>query len=467
MVSSVERIGEIGEIDLLRTQIAGQVVLPGDDGYDTAREQFSFRDDPHPAIIVRATCEADVARGVAFARSAGLRIAVRSGGHALAAVNEIDGAALICVSQMTQVSVDPQTRTARIQPGATSHMVAAAAHEHGLAISTGDTGSVGFGGLATGGGIGFMVRAYGLTVDNIVSARVVTADGSSVVASQVEHPDLFWAIRGGGSNFGIVTEFTVRLAPVETILGGVLVLPATHAVIAGFLKAGVEAPDDLTVIGNVMHCPPMPFIAPENVGKPVVAIIVCWTGDPETGQHALAPFRALAEPLADLINPIPYPAIFQFTDVQSSRHAAHVRNMFADHLGDKAVGAIMTALDTTPLPFSLIQLRPIGGAMKRVDPEATAFPHRDQNYFVSILGAWFDPEDDGARSGAWVEATWNALKPEGRGAYVNFLQNEGEDRIREAYSKSGFERLTRVKQMYDPENIFRHNQNIPPAGDRA
>ena len=464
VVTTIDTSLDAEAVGALRAGLSGQLVLPSDETYDTAREQFSFRDDPHPTAIIRAKSENDVALAVTFARSQGLPIAVRSGGHALSAVKIIDGAALICVSQMTQVTVDPQSRTARIQPGATSHMIAAAAHEHGLAISTGDTGSVGMGGLATGGGIGFMVRAYGLTVDNILSARVVTADGSVLVASPVEHPDLFWAIRGGGSNFGVVTEFTVRLAMVDQILGGVLVLPATADVISGFLSHGPDAPDDLTLIGNVMHCPPMPFVAPEDIGKPVLAIIVCWTGDPEDGQAALAPFRALAEPLVDLINPMPYPGLYQFTDVQSGRHAAHIRNMFADQIGPASIDAIISGLDRAPLPFSIIQLRPVGGAMARVDPDATAFAHRDQRYFVSILGAWFDPEDDGSRSGAWVEEIWGAIKGEGRGAYVNFLQDEGAERTRDAYGKTTYERLSRVKQMYDPENVFRHNQNIPPAG---
>jgi FAD/FMN-containing dehydrogenase len=451
-----------GELTNFRSRLAGTVLTAADEGYDTARGSMSMMEDRRPRIIVQAADEQDVSLAIQFATSNGLHLAIRSGGHGLASHATIDDSLLIDFSHMKSVIVDPVARTARVQPGATSETVAAVAHEHGLALTTGDTQSVGIGGLATGGGIGFMVRAFGLTIDNMLSARVVTADGSILVASPIEHPDLFWAIRGGGGNFGVVTEFTFRMAPVDTILGGVLVLPATKEVLRGYLDYSVAAPDDLTTIGNVMHCPPAPFIPAEYVGQPVFVMLTCWTGSPAEGELALAPFRALATPIADFMSVMPYPAIYKFTEQQTMPHAASVRMMFADDLSDNAIDSILGAVENATSPFSIIQVRGLGGAMARVDPYATAFQHRDQRYFVATLGLWIDPTDDGAAHIAWTKETFAAIHGEGRGAYVNFLQDEGQDRIREAYGETTMNRLAQIKHFYDPSNVFQHGQNIHP-----
>lgn len=463
--SSTTHVGSTrgDDFDALRSRIAGQIVTPADESYDTARLTQSLREDRRPLAIVQAVTEQDVASTITFARERGLGLAIRSGGHGLAAGAIADNGIVLDLKQMSHVVVDPVSRTARIQPGATSAVIAAAAHEHGLALTTGDTASVGIGGLATGGGIGYLVRSHGLTIDNIMSARVATADGAIVVASPIEHPDLFWAIRGGGSNFGVVTEFTVRLAPVDNVLGGVLVLPATREILDAYLHHGIAAPDELTTIGNVLLCPPMPFIAPEHVGKRVLAIFVCWTGSLEEGQAALAPLRALAEPIADLIGPMPYPALFQFTDMHTGRHGAHIRSMFADDLSVAALDSVIAAIDDVTSPMSAIQIRPLGGAMGRVDPYATAFPHRDRKVLLSILSAWFDPANDGELEKMWTEQTWAALRGEARGVYVNFLGDEEASRIHDAYDKTTYDRLAQIKRVYDPENFFRHGQNIAPA----
>jgi len=360
------------------------------------------------------------------------------------------------------VSVDPEQRIARVQSGATSGDLAGPAHAHGLALSTGDTHSVGMGGLTTGGGIGFMVRKYGLAIDNLLAAQVVTAAGEIVTASASEHPDLFWAIRGGGGNFGIVTEFMYRLAPVGQILGGELLLPASRKVIRGYLDYMAAAPEDLTTIANLLHAPPAPYVPQERVGELVLSILVCWTGSVADGERALAPLRALATPVADAVSSIPYPKIYQFTAHQAAPHGASIRSMFADTLSDAALDAMLVAMEHASSPFSLVQLRGLGGAMARVDNHTTAFAHRDRRYFVAIIGLWLDAADDPAAHSAWTESLWQTIRREGSGVYVNFLENEGAHRVRDAYPPATFARLVKIKRTYDPQNIFRFNQNIPP-----
>jgi FAD/FMN-containing dehydrogenase len=451
-----------GPLDVLRGRLAGQLITPANATYDDARKTQSIVVDRHPLAIVRAANAHDVVAAVDFARERGLPLAVRSGGHSVAHHSMVDNAIIVDLSAMKRVLVDPVSRTARVQGGATSADIAGPAHEHDLALSTGDTASVGIGGLTTGGGIGFMVRKYGLALDNLLSAEVVTASGEIIVAAETSHPDLFWAIRGGGGNVGIVTEFTFRLAPVGQVLGGLLALPATREVIRGYLDASVAAPEDLTTIANLMPAPPMPFVPQEFVGKPVLAIFVTWTGDLEAGKRALAPFRALAEPVADLVGPMPYPEMYRLTEHQAGPHGAAVRMMFADELLDETIDVALDAIATADAPFSVLQLRGLGGAMARVDPAATAFAHRERRYFVAILRVWFDPTEEAVGHQTWAEGLWQAIRHDGKGAYVNFLGEEGDARVREAYPDGAYERLAAIKRRYDPENLFRFNQNVAP-----
>ena len=452
------------QLETLRARLAGQLLTPGAADFDAARRTQSILVDRHPLAIVRATGAADVAAAVTFAAANGLPLAVRSGGHSVAHHSVVDGAVVVDLSAMNGVAIDPEARIARVQPGVTSGDLAGPAAAHGLALSTGDTASVGMGGLTTGGGIGFMVRKFGLAIDNLLSAEVVTAGGEIVTASQYQHPDLFWAIRGGGGNVGIVTEFTFRLAPVEQVLGGMLILPADRAVLRGYLDYAVSAPDDLTTIGNLMLCPPAPFVPHERVGAPVLLILVTWTGSPEDGERALAPLRALAAPVADMVGPMPYPAMYRFTEQATLPHAASIRSMFADDLSDVALDASLAALAQASSPFSAIQFRPLGGAMARIDAGATAFAHRDRRYLLTILGIWLDAAEDAAPHRAWTEALWQSVRSEGQGVYVNFLEDEGEDRIREAYPAATYTRLAEIKRHYDPNNLFRLNQNVPARG---
>ncbi len=422
----------------------------------------AFATERHPLAVVRAANEHDVAAAVRFARDQGLPLAVRSGGHSIAHLSVIDGAIVADLSRMKQVRIDPVARIARVQAGATSRDLAVPANEHGLALSTGDTHSVGMGGLTTGGGIGFIVRKYGLAIDNLLSARVVLADGSIVTASPIERPDLFWAIRGGGGNFGIVTEFTYRLAPVGTVLGGELMLPATREVLRGYLDYVATAPDDLTTIANLSYAPPVPHIPADRVGELVLSILVTWTGSEEEGNRVLAPLRALAEPVVDAIGIIPYPEIYRFTEHFAVRHGASIRQMFAYDMSDDVVDAALEAMANASSPFSLIQFRGLGGAMARVDGAETAFAHRDKAYFLAIIAVWLDPSEDRAVHSAWTEALWEKIRHEGSGVYVNFLENEGKERIGEAYPPLTYARLAKIKRYYDPENLFRFNQNVTP-----
>ncbi|HET8523385.1 MAG TPA: FAD-binding oxidoreductase [Thermomicrobiales bacterium] len=450
------------QLEALRVRLTGPLLTAGSPAYEEARKTASIVVDRRPLAIVRAANAEDVVEAVIFARDRGLPLAVRSGGHSVAHHSMVDDAVVVDLSGMKRVTIDPVTRIARAEGGATSADIAGPANDFGFALSTGDTSSVGMGGLATGGGIGFMVRKYGLTIDNLVSAQVVTAAGEIVTASAEEHPDLFWAIRGGGGNFGIVTEFVFRLAPVGQILGGGLILPANREVLRGYLEYAASAPDDLTTIAHVMHLPPMPFVPQERVGELALAILVCWTGSVEDGERALAPLRALATPIADLVNPMPYPAIYQFTDHQTAPHGARIRSMFAHDLSDTTLDATLAAIENAPSPFSVVQFRALGGAMARVDANATAFAHRNQRYMVAVIGLWLDPVEDQAIHEGWTKSLWEAIRQDASGVYVNFLENEGTARLLDAYPQATYARLAEIKRRYDPENLFHFNQNVLP-----
>ncbi|MBX3070134.1 MAG: FAD-binding oxidoreductase [Thermomicrobiales bacterium] len=448
---------------LLKDQVLGEVILPETDQYDAARAVGFFTVDRRPAVIVRPVTAEDVSTAVLFAQEHDLEIAVRSGGHSLAAHSVVQGAMVIDLSAMKKVKVDPLTQIARVQGGATSGDIVAAAQPLGLALSTGDTRSVGIGGLTTGGGIGLLARKHGLTIDSLVSAEVVLADGRIVRASETEHPDLFWAVRGGGGNFGIVTEFTFRLAQVGMVLGGLLVLPASPKLMREVLDYAYAAPDGLTVIADVMHAPPAPFIPEERIGERVAVLMVTWTGTLEEGLDAVAPLRALAEPVADTIAPIPYENMYLYTDQYSGQHGAAVRMMFADDVTDAMIDDVFEAMGTASSPATMMQFRAMGGAVSRVAEGATAFAHRSQKYFVSIINVWIDPADDPQVHRAWTDALFAKLQPCGRGAYVNFLEAEGETRVQDAYPAETYARLAAVKAIYDPQNVFHFNQNIKPA----
>jgi FAD/FMN-containing dehydrogenase len=446
----------------LRGRLTGELITAAHPVFDEARKVHDITVDRRPFAVVRAANAEDVAEAVRFARQHSLPLAVRSGGHSVSHASMIDGAVVVDLSAMKGVTIDAERRIAHVQPGATSGDLAPAAHAYGLALSTGDTSSVGMGGLGTGGGIGYMVRKYGLAVDNLLSAQVVTAAGEIVTVSASEHPDLFWAIRGGGGNFGIVTAFDFRLAPVGQVLGGALILPGTKDVIRGYLAHSVNAPEDLTTIANLMYAPPAPFIPEDRVGELVLMILTVWTGEQEDGERAIAPLRALAEPVADTIALMPYPAIYAYMEPAAAPHGAGVRSMFADEISDATIDAVLESMGRVSSPMNLVQFRGLGGAMAAMPADATAFGQRDKDYLVLVVSIWLDPAEDTAPHHAWTESLFEEIRADADGVYVNFLENEGEERIRDAYGDANFARLGEIKAKYDPANLFRFNQNIRP-----
>ncbi len=443
----------------LRAVVAGPVVAPADPEFDTVRAVKLGGVDPRPAVVVRPLDERDVAAALAVARQHGLPVAVRSGGHSSAAYGSVDDGVVVDVREIADVAVDPVARTAWVGAGATAGQVSAATAQHGLAVGFGDTGSVGVAGITLGGGVGYLSRAHGLTIDNLLAADVVLADGRTVRADAGSHPDLFWALRGGGGNFGVVTRLQYRLHPVSEVTGGMLFLPATPEVVAGLLTAGQEAPEELGLIANVMPCPPMPFVPAEHHGRLIVMALICYAGPADDAAAALAPIRALATPIADLLRPIGYPEMFPPED-PSYRPVAVSRTMFLDRVDvDLAARALDLLAEADGM--RVIQLRPLGGAIARVPDDATAYAHRSAPVMVNV--AAFVTADDRADRLAWIERMLALLDQGVPGAYVNFVADEGPDRVRAAYPGATWDRLRAIKAQYDPENVFARNQNIPPA----
>jgi hypothetical protein len=457
-------------IDLaaLRADIAGRVIGPDDAEYDKARQTLMVS-DLHPVAIIRAATVEDVQRAVNLARETGLELAVRSGGHSAAAHGSTEGGIQLDLADLNAIEIDVEGRTAWAGSGATAGAVTTAVGEHGLVIGFGDTASVGIGGLTTGGGIGFLVRAFGLTIDNLLAADVVTADGALVRADATTNPDLFWAIRGGGGNFGVVTRFQYRLRELPQIVGGLLFLPATAEVVAGFIKAAEEAPDELSTILNVMTAPPMPFIPAEQHGKLVVMAMLTYAGDVEAGQKAVAPFRALATPLADLVRPMPYSGMYPPEEPGAEEYhpVASSRVLFMDRVDLDVARTIVDRLEehrTSPgVQMVAAQLRVLGGAASRVPLDATAFAHRASR-IMAIVAAIVGGADELPAHQTWVEGLAADLVQGDTGAYVNFVGEEGPERVRDAYPGATWDRLVAIKDRYDPTNVFRRNQNIVPSG---
>ena len=448
-------------IPRLRAALNGRVIAPDDAGYDEARAVFYGGIDRHPAVIVRVADATDVSRVVGLARESGLELAIRSGGHSTAGHSTTDGGILLDLSEMKNLEIDLEGRTAWAETGLTTGEYSAAVGAHGLATGFGDTGSVGIGGITLGGGIGYLVRKHGLTIDDLLAADVVTADGRLLRVDTERHPDLFWAIRGGGGNFGVATRFQFRLHEVDQIVGGMLVIPATPEIIASFVAEAEAAPEELSTIANVMVAPPMPFLPEEMHGQLVIMALMAYAGEVEAGERAVAPFRALAEPLADMVRPMRYPEIYP-PEEGDFHPTAVARTIFLDTIDHDVAQTIVEYLRASDASMRVAQIRVLGGAMARVSADATAFAHRSSRIMVNVAAFYEGTEDRAARE-AWVTDLAAALRQGDGGAYVNFLGEEGEARIRAAYPGSTWERLAEIKERYDPTNLFRLNQNIPPA----
>jgi FAD/FMN-containing dehydrogenase len=450
------------DLDVLAASLRGSLIRPTDENYEAAAGVWNTALQGRPAAIARVADAADVGTAITYACRNELEIAVRSGGHSIAGHSTGDDVLVIDTRELRGLHVDLAQGIVWAGAGLTAGEVTEALAEHGMAVPFGDTGSVGLGGITLGGGIGYLARKYGLTVDSLLAAEIVTADGEVRMASATEHPDLFWAIRGGGGNFGIVTRFCYRLSSVgEQVLGGAIFMPGTREVLRSLVPIAASAPDELTVIGALMAAPPLPFLPAEHVGKPTLILLFVYAGDPAEGHAAIAPFREVATPYAEVVQPMPYPGIYEFSREAETPGPSTSRSVFLDVLDDESVDAIVDAFAVSP-EGTMVQVRAFGGAMSRVPADATAFPHRSATAQVTIINEFVDPDGVDATT-EWNRALFAALEPKSTGVYVNFLEDEGEARVRAAYPNGAYERLAAVKRRYDHYNVFRRNQNIRPA----
>ena len=460
-------IGDASVAELAEA-LRGELLRPGDEGYDAAASRVwnGMYTDRRPALVVRCLGAADVAAAVRFARSAGLEIAVRGGGHSIPGFSTTDGGMVIELEAMKAVIVDPERRRAIVQAGATWSDVDHETQAYGLAVTGGLVSTTGVAGFTLGGGIGWLMRKYGLTADNLIAADVVTADGRQVRASAEEHPDLFWALRGGGGNFGIVTAFEYELHPVGPILfGGPKFYPGERtAEIVRWYDEWVAAglPDELTTFCNVFVAPPAPFLPPEVHGKPIVAIIAVHSGPVEEGERSAARLAELGEPMVDLMGPMPYTVINSLLDdmypfgIRSSMRAG-----YADELPDAAIEVMIDAVGKAQTPFADIHIQHLEGAVAAVPADATAFGDRTHRYSINVMSCWMDAVQDEAGV-QWGRETLDALGPyTADGVYSNFMGREGADRARETYGDK-YDRLVALKRQWDPDNAFRLNQNVRP-----
>ena len=455
-----------GKIEELKRGFKGEVLLPGESEYENARKIWNAMIDKRPAVIARCASTSDVVRGVNFARDNGLLLAVRGGGHNIAGNALCDDGLVIDLSKMKAARVDPASRRATIEGGATLADLDAATQAHGLATPTGINSTTGIAGLTLGGGFGWLSRKYGMTVDNLESAEVVTAAGEVVRASATEHPDLFWALRGGGGNFGVVTRFEFRLHPVgPDVLSGLIVYPISEAksVLQQYRDFIAKAPEELTVWTILRHAPPLPFL-PERVhGKGIIALALIYAGDPKKGEPFIEPLRKFGTPLGEHVGVQPYVAWQQTFDPLLT---AGARNYWKSHnfstLEDGLFDAVIAYIGKLPSPQCEIFFGAIGGATTRPAPGSTAYASRDAKFVMNVHGRWEDPADDKLCIG-WARDFFNASAPfASSGVYVNFLTADEGDRVRSAYGPN-YGRLAQVKREYDPDNLFRMNQNIEPA----
>ena len=446
-------------ISRLRSTIDGAVTTPDDSGYDAARVIVMGNFDGRPAAIARPADDADVARIVSLAAESGVPLAVRSGGHSMAGHSINDGGIVLDLRDLNEVRIDPASKTAWAQSGATAGAYLTAAAEHGLATGFGDSATVGLGGITLAGGVGYLSRKYGMTIDELLAAEIVTADGQRFRVDADNHPDLFWAIRGGGGNFGVVTRFKYRLRDVSQFTGGMLILPASAEVITRFVAAADAAPDELSTIMMAMVAPPMPFLPPEVHGQLIVMALMGYVGPAEDAERAIAPFRAIATPMADMVRPQSYLEMFP-PQPEGYRPIAAGRVFFADTVDESFGETVIESLKASTAMMSAVQFRVLGGAIARVPSDATAFAHRDRRVMINVAAMSQDLAGL-AEQQAWVTKLAEQLQ-QGPGAYTGFLGGDGAERIGEAYPASTYERLVAVKRQYDPTNLFRGNHNIAP-----
>jgi FAD/FMN-containing dehydrogenase len=455
-------------LDSLRDKLRGRLCYPGEPGYEQARTIWNAMIDKRPAAVIRAAGAEDVVRAVDVAREHQLLLSIRGGGHNIAGNAVCEGGLMLDLSAMKAVFVDPSSRTARVEPGVTLAELDAATQASGLATPLGINSTTGVAGLTLGGGFGWLSRKLGLTVDNLLSADVVLASGALVHASPKENEDLFWAIRGGGGNFGVVTSFEFRLHPIgPEVTAGLIVHPFSNAkqLLQGYRQVAMGSPDDLACWVVLRKAPPLPFLPSEVHGKAVAVLAVCYVGDPAKGQSAMAPIRALGKPIADVVGPAPFVAWQQAFDPLLTPGQ---RNYWKSHdfveVSDPALELMVEAVGKMPTPECEIFLGQLGGAVNRVPATATAYPHRDVNFVMNVHTRWSDASQDQACIG-WARDFFDRMAPHATGGvYVNFMPEDEAQRVSQGAYGVNYERLARLKAKYDPSNLFRRNQNIKPAG---
>jgi len=453
-------------IESLHEQARGEVFEPGDDGYDDARAVYNAMHDRRPRAVVRCADAADVISAVQTGRNQGLELAVRGGGHSVPGFGTCDDGIVIDLSGMRSVRVDPANGLARAGGGAIWGDFDHATHPFGLATTGGIISTTGVSGLTLGGGIGYLARKHGLSCDNLVSADIVTADGQLLTASERQHEDLFWALRGGGGNFGVVTSLEFQLHPVGEIIGGPIFfeLEAAGEVLRVYRDYIAQAPEELGAFFAFQIAPPLPFIPESRHGETLCAIVTCWTGPAADAEAVLKPLRNAGPIVAEHVGPAPYPALNSAFDALLPPGLQHYwKADFVKELTDDAIAAHLDHGPKVPCVQSTMHLYPINGAVHRVGADETAFAYRDMTFACVIAGMWPDAADNDANT-RWVRDYWSAIHPHSgtEGGYVNFMAEDDQGRVLANYGQN-YERLSRVKATYDPDNVFHLNQNIKAA----
>ncbi len=448
-----------------RTRLRGELISAGDETYDDVRQVWNGMIDKRPALIARCTGTADVISSVGFAREQGLLVSVRGGGHNVAGTALCDDGLMIDLSLMKGVHVDPERRVARAQPGLTLGDLDHETQAFGMAVPAGIVSTTGIAGLTLGGGFGWLTRKFGMTCDYLLSADIVTAEGELVRASEDENPELFWGVRGGGGNFGIVTSFEYGLEAVgPTVLAGAVVFPMSRAeeVLKFYRDFAPGAPEELTTVFALRLAPPAPFLPPEVHGKPIAAVFVCWCGPLDKGEEVLKPLRGM-DPIAFAVAPRPFVAHQTMLDpVQPAGRNYYWKSDDLAELSDGAIERIVEGSEAITSPHTIVTMFQLGGAGARVAEDATAYSHRAAEYALNCNASW--EGEEAGRHIEWARNLSASMQPHSMGVYVNFLGDEGEDRARAAYGPSKYDRLVELKSKYDPTNFFRMNQNIKPKG---
>jgi FAD/FMN-containing dehydrogenase len=449
----------------LRAALAGEVLTPDDDGYEEHRHVWNGAIDRRPALIARCAGAADVRAALRLGREQQLEIAVRSGGHSFPGLSTCDDGLLIDLRPMTGIRLDPERRVAEVDAGVLLAELDAATQAHGLAVPAGIVSHTGLAGLTLGGGIGWIMRRYGLTVDSLLSADVVTADGEVLRASETENAELFWGLRGGGGNFGIVTRFRFRMHALgPQVMAGATFWPMAHApeVLRFYREWLAGCPDELMTVVVQRLAPPLPVVPPELVGRPVIAVAACWAGEVADGERVLRPMRQFGTPVLDLFGPKPFLAHQQMFDPSFVRgRCYYVRSCDVAALDDAVIDVVVEHGGRITSPVSSIALWQMGGAVARVGEDETAFHGRHAGFTFNINGNSLTA-DGFEEQREWARRYWSALAPFHTSVYVNFLMEEGDARVRQAYGDAKYERLRALKRAYDPANVFHLNQNVRP-----